>query len=643
VFWIFAGTTSRFEQGYQEIARRLGIPGWEDQKVDTLKLVYEWLSDEYNGEYLLIVDNADDASIFFERGNSKSLARYLPQSAKGSILVTTRDKRVGERLAGREKPVEVLPMSAPEAKELLRTRIAEEDWSDVEAMRLIEELAYLPLAITQAAAFISENSLTVSEYLELLDTGDADLTDLLSEHLEDPRRDMDTENSVMRTWKLSFDQISKGKPRAAQILSLMAVLDHHGTPRVLLRKDGETEIAFRTALGALQAFSLITAGKGKDAAYKMHRLVALSTQKWLELTGTLRHWQTEALKVLSEKFPRQQTYENWAVLEALTPHAQLVFSFTFQTAMDMLQCAKLLDFAALYDMGKGRCAEAHDKCVKSLEIRESILPKDHPLTLESAQTLGEALLHTGDLASARAMLERAITGRDKVLGELHPDTLESVSDLTITLLELDEIAAAEDTSLRALNGRKQVLGDDHPDTLVSLNIRSMLEQRKDNLVVAREMTEKVLQGRERILGRSHPDTLMTLNNLAVLQYRQGDLDAAKKTLDFVIAGEENVLGAEGYDIQVSLTNMALVYQAQGQLYKAEQLHRRVVKMRSKILGPDHPQTLFSVKNIADVLSLRGDLGSLDRAEKLNQRAKRSGFGDGYEMAGALLRAGLLFD
>jgi hypothetical protein len=170
-------------------------------------------------------------------------------------------------------------MSASEAKELLRTRIAEEDWSDVDAMRLIEELAYLPLAITQAAAFISDNSLTVSEYLELLDTGDADLKDLLSEHLEDPRRDMDTENSVMRTWKLSFDQISKGKPRAAQILSLMAVLDHHGTPRVLLRKDGETEIAFRTALGALQAFSLITAGKGEDAAYKMHRLVALSTQK----------------------------------------------------------------------------------------------------------------------------------------------------------------------------------------------------------------------------------------------------------------------------------------------------------------------------------------------------------------------------
>ena len=274
-----------------------------------------------------------------------------------------------------------------------------------------------------------------------------ELKDLLSEHLEDPRRDLDTENAVMRTWKLSFDPISRGKPRAAELLSLMAALDHHGAPRMLLRKDGETETGFLTALGALQTFSLITTGRGKDAACKMHRLVALSTQKWLELRGMLQHWQTTALKVLSENFPGRQSYENWALLEALTPHAQLVFSFTFDTVMDLLQCAALLDFAALYDLGKGRYDEAHDKCVKSLQIRETILPADDPLTLESVQTLGETLLHLGRLDSARSMLQRAIAGREKALAAEHPDTLESISDLTITLLELDDVTTAEETAL----------------------------------------------------------------------------------------------------------------------------------------------------------------------------------------------------
>lgn len=647
VFWIYAGTVAKFEQGYQEIARRLSLPGRDDQKVDTLQLVCEWLSDENNDEWLLVVDNADDEAAFYakrsggpiqQQENSKPLARYLPKSAKGSVLVTTRDKRVGQRLAGREKIIEVLPMSAHDSKSLLQSRITEEDWDDANAMILIEMLTYLPLAITQAAAFISENGITISEYIELLDTSDTDLKDLLSEHLEDPRRDLDTENSVMRTWKLSFDQISKGKPRAAEILSLMAVLDYGGAPRMLLRKDGETETGFLTALGALQAFSLVTAGKGRDAACKMHRLVALSTQKWLELRGMLRHWQTEALKVLSENFPGRQSYENWALLEALTPHAQLVFSFTFSTAMDLLQCATLLDFAALYDLGKGRYDEAHNKCVKSLQIRGNILPADDPLILESVQTLGETLLHLGKLTSARDMLQRAIAGREKALGAEHPDTLESISDLTITLLEMDEVTAAEKTAQRALHGREKVLGLDAPDTLVSLNILAMLRQRQNNFVAAREMCERALLGRERILGRDHPDTLMTLNNWAMLHYRQGDYAMAKEIFQTVLAGEERLFGAEGYDIQVSLSNMGLVLSGQGDLDAAEAIHKRVIAIREKKFGPEHPATLLSITNLVAVLQQKGDT---ETAEKMSQRIHKSGRKP--EAAGALLMAGLLFD
>lgn len=80
-------------------------------------------------------------------GASKPLAYYLPKSTKGSVLVTTRDTRVGQRLAGREKALEGLPMTAQDSKDLLQSRIAEEDWDDVDATRLIEELTYLPLVV----------------------------------------------------------------------------------------------------------------------------------------------------------------------------------------------------------------------------------------------------------------------------------------------------------------------------------------------------------------------------------------------------------------------------------------------------------------------------------------------------------------
>jgi hypothetical protein len=73
---------------------------------------------------------------------------------------------------------------------------------------LLKILGFIPLAITQAAAFIQENSMAITAYIKDLTESDSDLEDYLDEDLPDPRRDATSENSVVRTWKLSFDQIA---------------------------------------------------------------------------------------------------------------------------------------------------------------------------------------------------------------------------------------------------------------------------------------------------------------------------------------------------------------------------------------------------------------------------------------------------
>ena len=114
--------------------------------------------------------------------------------------------------------------------------------------------------------------------------------------------DSGTPNSVIRTWKLSFNQITKQKPRAADLLSLMAVLDRQRIPKMLLYRIEEDITDFTIALGTLQAFSFITVEKG-GTDFEMHRLVQLSIQHWLELEGTINQWQEEALVPISEIFP----------------------------------------------------------------------------------------------------------------------------------------------------------------------------------------------------------------------------------------------------------------------------------------------------------------------------------------------------
>lgn len=651
VFWIYAAEPNHFEQGYQELARKARIPGWDDPKTDKLKLVQDWLQDGKTTEWLMVVDNADDASMFFRtrsdgaqlsQGNSKAFAQYFPQCSHGRILVTTRDRRLGVRMSQGQATIEITALSKERSKELLKNRISEENWSEDDATKLVEYLTYLPLAITQAAAFISENSITVSEYLELLNNDESDLKELLSEHLEDPRRDWSSENSVLRTWKLSFEQILKESPRAADIVSLLAMIDYHGVPVLLLRKEIERETSFRIALGVLQAFSLITVTRGQNAICKMHRLVAISTRKWLELRGTIHYWESQALNIVAPKFPGpgQQKFQDFPMMLALMPHAEIILSYQFDSTEDLLLAAKFLISTALFDLSSARYSQAFGKCEQSLVIRENLLTSDHPDTLESIQTLGETLLHRGELRAARTMLQRAIDGREKKLGPHDLDTLESLSDMTITLLELNELDAAEGTAQKALKGREDVLGLKHPDYLVSLNIMAILHQLKGDYDIALEVTERVLRERENILGHLCPDTLMTLNNLARLKYHMGDLDAAERMLDRTLVGEQTALAPNGYDIQITLSNKAAVLVAKERYQDAERILRDILGMRERSLGTSHAATLLTVGALADVLEKQGDV---DTAASLHKRITDANGEERSTEMGALLRAGLLFD
>ena len=153
------------------------------------------------------------------------LANRLPQTTTGCILITTRDKRVRERLANREKSIVILPMTDSEEEKLLSSKQTLEcgDLDKGIVNELLEALRHLPLAISQAAAYISENSITIDDFLEAFHAEDSEVQDLLSGDLPDLRRDFEDPNSVIRTWKVTFDQIRKQKPQAAEMLSLMTV------------------------------------------------------------------------------------------------------------------------------------------------------------------------------------------------------------------------------------------------------------------------------------------------------------------------------------------------------------------------------------------------------------------------------------
>ncbi|GAM42317.1 hypothetical protein TCE0_044r16183 [Talaromyces pinophilus] len=76
VFWIHASNVARWVESYQRIAGVAKIPRRDDPKTNVLQLVYQWLCDESNGRWLMVLDNADDDQIFFRSDDADGRARY---------------------------------------------------------------------------------------------------------------------------------------------------------------------------------------------------------------------------------------------------------------------------------------------------------------------------------------------------------------------------------------------------------------------------------------------------------------------------------------------------------------------------------------------------------------------------------------
>jgi hypothetical protein len=174
----------------------------------------------------MIVDNVDDGSMFFEERNffGKTLSEYIPQSSKGSVLFTTRNRDLGVDITPDQDPIDVPLMSLEEARTLLGDKIRGES-TEIEQLELLEELDYLPLAITQAAAFMAKRRNTVSQYIGLYQQSDSRKIQLLSHKFADSRREASPMESVVTTWVISFEYIRTENPRAADLLSLMSCLD----------------------------------------------------------------------------------------------------------------------------------------------------------------------------------------------------------------------------------------------------------------------------------------------------------------------------------------------------------------------------------------------------------------------------------
>ncbi|QPC57801.1 hypothetical protein HYE67_000032 [Fusarium culmorum] len=289
VYWVHASSRPRFEEAYRSIAERLQLPRRNDPDVDVLELVRDCLQTEEAGSWLMILDNADDVNLFYPihisgakaatglanentiaRTDQQPLAAYLPKCRNGTILVTSRSMDAAERLTGSHKAIHrVSTMDDAQGFQLFRNKL-DGDFDKHAAADLLRALDYIPLAITQAAAYINRRAprISIKSYLDTFRESDKKKGSLLNRDAGDLRRYETVSNSVVTTWQVTFEQIRHERPSAAKLLSFMSFFNPQGIPEFVLydynadpTDEADRDVvrdSFEDDLDILRGYSLVS-------------------------------------------------------------------------------------------------------------------------------------------------------------------------------------------------------------------------------------------------------------------------------------------------------------------------------------------------------------------------------------------------
>ncbi|KAM0146777.1 hypothetical protein ACHAQE_010588 [Botrytis cinerea] len=634
VFWVHASNTARFEQSFREIANCVKIPGRQNPQANVFQLVHDWLHDDRKGKWLVILDNADDASFLVQaqsKGrdgqtsnnieNTRPLITYLPHCPNGSILVTTRSRDAALKLVEQRDIIAIGPMGMVEALALVEKKLEKCDNNDNTA-ELVEALEFMPLAIVQAASYISKRMprYSLQDYLKDFRKSDRKRTSLLDRDSEQLRRDWEAKNSILITWQISFDYIRKIRSTAADLLSLMSFFDRQGIPEALLRSsdthrnlhrnqrkrsddddDDHSSIStacsdeFEDDISLLQDYSFISVTADRTI-FEMHRLVQLATRKWLEDQKQQEKWKQQFIKNLNEELPTGE-YENWVQCQTLFPHAKLALLHEPEEQNSLQEWASILYKSGWYAWEMGNSEDAEKLSVKAMKVRKRIFGREHDETLRSMEIVGFVYSFRGQWDAAEELEVQVMETCKKKLGVDHPNTLTSMSNLALTYSNQGRWDAAEELQIQVMETSKKKLVGDHPDTLTSMSNLALTYYNQGRWDAAEELQVQVMETSKKKLVGDHPRTLTSMSNLASIYFNQGRWDAAEELQVQVMETRKKKLGVDHPHTLTSMANLAYTWKEQDRHEEALKLMEECVVLRTKILGINHPQTLSSHKNL----------------------------------------------
>ncbi|SLM34841.1 Tetratricopeptide-like helical domain [Lasallia pustulata] len=376
----------------------------------------------------------------------------------------------------------------------------------------------------------------------------------------------------------------------------MAVLSPGAVPSALLRKDGESLLEFTKAMGILKAFSLIDADD-RETNYRMHDLVHLATQEWLESQAKRATYEKGALQVLADKFPSGES-QQWDQCKKIYPHAGVVEHFDTSSASTSLQKARLKQKMANYV----RAQDQYDPAMKRHEEAAEAFQKERRTrdleTLNNMSDMGLTLTYQGCATKGERLLRTATSGIEEIQGPQDLNTMNHLARLAENLLCQAKFSTAERIYRRVYTNRKAILGEGHLDTLLSLSYLGPPLEWLGRLEESEDVNQRAVGGMQRILPVHHASLYLAEIKLCFILQKRGKLEEAESSARRSLENRLAIYGPGHKWVGWSTQTLSLTLRDQGRHEEALYHSKAVVQMREREFPANHILVIKAIYTLA---------------------------------------------
>jgi hypothetical protein len=645
IWWIPAAHPTQVRAGLTELARRLRLPGGDEANTAVPAVREALRLGQPSRRWLLVFDAAE---------NPDALRPFFPSNGPGEILITSRNPD----WAGMARPLEVPVFKREESIALLRLR-GPSSISDADANKVAEKLGDLPLAVEQAAAWLSETGMPVSEYLRLFDEKVAEILDTSTpDHYE---------LSTTAAWNVSFDALRERNFAAHQILQICAFFAPEPIPRDLF--SGSRGVTISPELDALLRDPIRLARAIRDInryglakldhsnnTIQLHRLVQLLLRDRMsppQLKAQMLHGAHQLLANIDPNDPESDRH--WPRYREILPHAfaaevvncdddwvrQLVINlmiylfrsgdheeatrlaqrahadFTEKLGPTHLQTLEVAGQLGLYLWAVGRFKEAAELNQKTLQLRIEVSGENSEETLGVQANIVTDLRAQGDFAEARKLSEEIYQKTKKLLGQDDPETLSAAFQHALSLRLSGEYHAAAELDMDTYGRRVEILSYEHQRTFSSYAAMIVDRREAGEYGWARTEAEKYAQQLRQRGGEDQVDTWVGLFLLSVARRKDGDHTGALE-LSGPATNQLNLRYGPSHAITVAcVMAYSIDLRHSGNLAEARRLGEDAFNRYRQNFGEHHPHTLAAMVDLAVTLRLVGNAAS---ARELDERA-----------------------